>query len=202
VGRVDREKALDVLIQAVADLDRADIQLAIAGQGSFLNDLQALSRRLALGRRVVFTGYVSNDDLPLLLNSADVFVMPSRAELQSIATLEAMSSGLPVLAADARALPELVAPGVNGYLFEVGQVAKAAQGLAFLGDNRERWAAMGLASLSKAKPHSLANTIYRYADLYGELFMNLQPVKSGIPRTLLQRSKKYSLSFRNPEVAN
>jgi glycosyltransferase involved in cell wall biosynthesis len=55
-----------------------------------------------------------------LFNCADVFVMPGEAELQSIATLEAMATGLPVLAANAKALPELVVPGVNGDLFEPG----------------------------------------------------------------------------------
>ena len=51
-----------------------------------------------------------------------VFAMPSIAELQSIATMEAMASGLPVVAANAMALPHLVHDGENGYLFEPGDI--------------------------------------------------------------------------------
>ena len=57
-----------------------------------------------------------------LLTRASVFAMPSIAELQSIATMEAMASGLPIVAANAMALPHLVHDGENGYLFEPGNV--------------------------------------------------------------------------------
>ncbi|MEW5961329.1 MAG: glycosyltransferase [Chloroflexota bacterium] len=177
VGRVDREKALDILIRAVATLGRDDLQLAIAGQGTHLANLQTLSRQLSPARPMIFTGYFPSHDLPFLLNSADIFVMPSRAELQSIATLEAMSSGLPVLAANARALPELVEDGVNGYLFEVDNIQDARQKLTMLVDDRRRWPAMAAASLAKARPHSLPNTIRRYDMLYQELQTQPEPVR-------------------------
>jgi glycosyltransferase involved in cell wall biosynthesis len=104
-----------------------------------------------------------------LLNSVDIFAMPSEAELQSIATLEAMACGRPVLAANARALPELVEHGVNGFLFRAGDVEDAAQWMARLADQRERWAVMGAASLAKVRPHSLSNTFRRYRELYRSL---------------------------------
>jgi len=170
VGRVDREKGLDVLMQAFKTLQRDDIQLAIVGQSSsYLNALSSLRQHLSLQHQVIFTGFVSSEDLPPLLNSADIFVMPSGAELQSIATLEAMSSGLPVLAADARALPELVEHNVNGYLFAVDNVTDAARGIAALADNQDQWARMGAASLVTVRAHSLPNTIQRYTSLYKNL---------------------------------
>jgi 1,2-diacylglycerol 3-alpha-glucosyltransferase len=95
--------------------------------------------------------------------------MPSDAELQSIATLEAMATGRPILAANARALPELVQPGVNGYLFEHGDPENAARAIAKLVDQRDDWAAMGAASREIALPHNLANTIHRYEELYSTL---------------------------------
>lgn len=178
VGRVDREKGLDILVQAINTLQRDDIQLAIVGKGSGLNDLQSLTQSLSLEKRVVFLGYVPGHDLPCLLNSADIFAMPSQAELQSIATLEAMASGLPVLAANARALPELVDHQVNGYLFEGSNVIEAAQGIATLADDRDQWAAMGQASLLKVRPHSLPNTIQRYINLYQNLPLHPTMVRS------------------------
>jgi glycosyltransferase involved in cell wall biosynthesis len=89
VGRLDREKRIEVLIQAFGRLNRNDLQLAIAGHGRHGSALRAQAKPLIRSRRVVFTGFVPAADLPALLNSADIFAMPSEAELQSIATLEA-----------------------------------------------------------------------------------------------------------------
>jgi glycosyltransferase involved in cell wall biosynthesis len=169
VGRVDREKGLDVIVDALASLRRDDVQMVIAGKGSYLQPLKQLCGKLALGDRVVFTGFVPDEDLPLLYNSVAAFVMPSHAELQSIATLEAMSSGLPVLAANARALPELVSPDKNGYLFTPGDVADAAQGIMALANSRQRWELMSAASVAKVRPHSLHNMSQGYISLYHQL---------------------------------
>jgi glycosyltransferase involved in cell wall biosynthesis len=185
VGRVDHEKCLDTVIHALGMLDRDDVQFAIAGAGSHIHALQALCQDLALGERVVFTGFVPDRDLPLLLNSADAFVMPGHAELQSIATLEAMASGLPVLAANARALPELVTPDVNGYLFTPDDSADVVRSIATLLHNRQRWPGMGAASLDKVAIHAQQNTIQRYLDWYRQVRLadqvvhRLQPALQG-----------------------
>jgi 1,2-diacylglycerol 3-alpha-glucosyltransferase len=166
VGRVDREKRLDVLLHAVSLLPRQDVQFAIAGQGAALHEIQELARSLNLGDRVRFLGKLLNEELPNLLNSADAFTMPGEAESLSIATLEAMACGLPVLLADAFALPELVAQGVNGYLFKSGDPASAAHYLGLLADQRARWKEMGRAGLERVQPHSLEYTLQRYEALY------------------------------------
>ncbi|MBI1794715.1 MAG: glycosyltransferase [Chloroflexi bacterium] len=165
VGRVDKEKRLDVLLRAFQYLKRDDIQLAIAGSGAELNELQALAKKLNLGERVRFTGFI-HENLHVLLNSADIFTMPSEAELLSIASLEAMACGRPVLLADAVALPELVTQGVNGYLFKPGDSKDAAHFMELLADQSERWDEMGRAGVEKAQYHSLENTIKRYEALY------------------------------------
>jgi 1,2-diacylglycerol 3-alpha-glucosyltransferase len=169
VGRVDGEKRLDVLLRALHQMERDDVQLAVAGKGAVRDELETLAGKLNLGSRVRFTGFVRGEELPALLNCADIFVMPSEAELLSIATLEAMACGRPVLAARARALPELVADGVNGYLFRPGDATDAAGYMAFLADHPERWPGMGTASLEKAQSHSLDNTLHSYEMIYGAL---------------------------------
>lgn len=183
VGRVDYEKCLDTVIQALATLDRDDLQFAIAGAGRDLANLQALCVELGLAARVVFTGFVPAADLPLLLNSADAFIMPSHAELQSIATLEAMASGLPVLAANACALPELVTPEVNGDLFTPQDVADTARCITALLANQPRWASLGAASLAKVATHTRQNTIQRYLDWYRRL-RHIDPIVTHRPPPL------------------
>lgn len=176
VGRVDREKCLDIMVRALAQPARPDLQLVIAGKGRYLPKLQRLTASLSLNQQVIFPGFISSDDLPLLLNSADLFVMPSHAELQSIATLEAMSSGLPVLAARARALPELVEPGVNGALFAPYDVKDAARQLSMLVDQQHLWPVMGAASLRKASVHAHHNTFRRYSEWYAQVRPATSPV--------------------------
>ncbi len=168
VGRVDAEKKVDILIRAVKLLNRADIQLAVTGNGAALHRYQDLVKELGVDDQVRFTGFVLDLDLPRLLNSVDIFCMPSEAELLSIASLEAMATAKPVLAARSKALPELVTDGENGYLFEAGSVEDAARRMAALADHPECWPRMGAASLARVQAHSLDNVISRYEELYRE----------------------------------
>jgi 1,2-diacylglycerol 3-alpha-glucosyltransferase len=166
VGRIDGEKRVDVLLQAASQLMRDDFQVAIVGFGLQEKTLRRQAQSLCLDGHVTFVGYVPPDDLPALYNSADIFVMPSPEELQSIATLEALACGKPVLAADARALPELVKPGVNGYLFRSGDPANAASWMKKLLDSRDQWPALGQSGVEGVQRHSLKKSIQSYEQLY------------------------------------
>ena len=182
VGRVDREKRLDVLLEALFLLGRQDLQLAIAGRGGSVDELQELVERYQLENQVVFTGFVPHEDHVHLLNSADFFAMPSDAELQSIATMEAMGTGLPILAANARALPELVEDGVNGYLFEAGNAEDAARYMAIMADDHDTRGRMSQASLKRIEPHRIQATVARYIELYRSIAPALdveEPVPEG-----------------------
>lgn len=185
VGRVDGEKRLDVVLRALHRLARDDIQFCVAGHGAVLGKLRQLAMELDLGRRVHFTGYVPNEDLPCLINSCDIFLMPSDAELLSLASLEAMACGRPMLVANAVALPELVTDGVNGYLFRAGDDKDAERCMEKLADHRELWADMGVASLERARAHSLKAVLKLNESLYEmvlsgrvamELELSLSPV--------------------------
>ena len=183
VGRVDKEKRLDVLLHAMSHLNRDDIQLAIAGHGAAQEELLVLAAGLHLNDRVRFTGFVTPEDLPMLLNSADIFSMPSEAELFSIATLEAMACARPVLLANAVALPELVTGGLNGYLFQPGNPLDAARAMALLPDHPENLPAMGLASQERALYHGIENTIKQYESIYATLLASPDSVTNAAINT-------------------
>jgi 1,2-diacylglycerol 3-alpha-glucosyltransferase len=169
VGRVDREKRLDVLLEAVALVPDLPLHVAIAGKGEHKERLARLAHDRGLDTRVTFVGYVPDGDLPGLLRAADVFVIPSGAELQSIATLEAMACGKPVVAADARALPELVEPGKNGYLFTAGSAEHLAEVVRLTLARRDTWSEMGAASREIAHRHDHVRTVEKYAELYSRV---------------------------------
>lgn len=165
-GRLDAEKDLPTLIRAAARaLVGLDAQLVIGGEGTERPRLQRLVAELGLEDRTTFPGYLPAADLPLLYQAADLYCMASAVELQSITTLEALASGLPVVAASAGALPELVHHGENGLLAPPGDVAAFASALAEILTRPERAAAMGRKGRARAETHSLGLVAHRHIAL-------------------------------------
>ncbi|MEP6480600.1 MAG: glycosyltransferase [Rhodoglobus sp.] len=168
LGRLVVEKQLDRLIRAFAKLDPAlDARLEFVGGGDQEQHLRSLVASLGVASRVHFTGYVDETYLRNALQRAKVFAMPSIAELQSISTMEAMASGLPVVAADAMALPHLVHDGENGYLFEPGNVADLAEKLTtILTLPDEQLLAFKKESLRIVQQHDINRTLDTFESLY------------------------------------
>lgn len=168
VGRVTGEKQIDVLMRAFASLDpELDAHLDIVGGGDQLRELQHLAVELGMGERIRFTGYVTDEELRSVLAHGTVFAMPSIAELQSIATMEAMATALPVVAANAMALPHLVHDGVNGYLFEPGSVSDLADKLTtILRMPEPQLKKFKQASLQFIAAHDIERTLNTFESLY------------------------------------
>lgn len=168
VGRLDPEKNVDVLIRALARVrDRTNAVLEVVGQGSEYESLASLAQMLGIADRVIFRGFISDDDLRRAYLGASLFSQPGTAELQSLVTLEAMASSCPVLLADARALPHLVDSGVNGWLFPAGDDAAVAQRFVeFFALPLERQQAMGEASRKLVEQHSFGATIKAFERMY------------------------------------
>jgi glycosyltransferase involved in cell wall biosynthesis len=168
VGRLTTEKQIDVVLRAIAALDPAlNVTFDIVGKGDQRRNLEELTAELGLSDRVHFRGLASDEDLRGYLTRASAFVIASVAELQSIATMEAMASGLPVVAANAVALPHLVHDGENGYLFEPGDVKDLAAKLtAVLTQSPEERLRMQQSSLDGVKVHDINRTLDTFEALY------------------------------------
>ncbi len=166
VGRVTSEKRIETAIRALARLPKdLDARLEIVGTGDLVDHLRGLADELGLGDRVELTGLVSAEELRARLTGGEVFVMPSTAELQSISTMEAMASGLPIVAADAMALPHLV--DGNGFLFRPDDDADLAVQLErVLRASDEEWLAMRHRSLQMVAPHDIETTLDTFEALY------------------------------------
>jgi glycosyltransferase involved in cell wall biosynthesis len=176
VGRVTGEKQIDVLLQAAALLS-ADLgaQIEIVGGGDQKRNLEHLADTLGIRSRVIFTGYVTDDELRAAYSRATVFAMPSIAELQSIATMEAMASGLPIVAANAMALPHLVHDQGNGYLFKPSDAQDLADKLTIvLTASAEHFEALKRESLKLIVAHDIKRTLNTFECLYrGEPVIDL-----------------------------
>lgn len=171
VGRLDAEKHLPVLMRAFVRVQSVmpHTHLVIVGDGTERLMLESLAHEFGIGHNVTLTGRVSDEELEQLHRVGTVFAMPSPAELQSIATLEAMASGQPVVAVDAGALSELCQNERNGYLCEQDNDEMIANGLlAILADPALR-DEMSKESLAIAKTHDLETTLKRFEDIYNGL---------------------------------
>jgi glycosyltransferase involved in cell wall biosynthesis len=168
VGRLTTEKQIDVVLRAITKLDPAlDVTFDIIGNGDQRRNLEHLTKELGLSDRVTFHGLVSDEQLRATLSRATLFVIASIAELQSIATMEAMASGLPIVAADAVALPHLVHDGENGYLFRPGDVDDLAARLTtVLTQAPEERLRMQRASREGVKVHDMQRTLDTFEALY------------------------------------
>ena len=171
IGRLDAEKHLPVLLRAFVRVKSVlpHVHLLIVGDGTERTNLQSLARELGISHDTTFAGRVSDEDLVDLHKVGTVFCMPSPAELQSIATLEAMASGQPVVAVDAGALKELCQHERNGYLTEQDDDETIADGLvAILSDDALRQE-MSRESLAIATTHDLQTTLKRFEEIYSGL---------------------------------
>lgn len=168
VGRVTLEKEIDVILRAIPRIDPAlDVSLTVVGDGDQRKSLERLAGELGIADRVRFTGRVTDEQLRAHLTEASVFVIASIAELQSIATMEAMASGLPIVAANAMALPHLVQEGENGYLFQPGNDRELAEQIELvLRRTPEEFERMQRASLEAVQVHDIDRTLDTFEALY------------------------------------
>ena len=143
-----------------------DLPLGLVGDAAVVADVQSALATDAPGAYAP-RPLTSEAELRSLYSRATVFAIASIAELQSIATMEAMASGLPIVAADAVALPHLVHDGENGYLFTPGDADELAARLTdVLTANPEDRLRMQQASLDGVIIHDINRTLDTFEALY------------------------------------
>lgn len=178
VGRITGEKKLDVLLKAFQKLPpELNATLEFIGGGDLLNPMKQQIKNLGLDDRVQFRGYVTDEQLKESLQAAKVFAMPSIAELQSIATMEAMATALPVVGANAMALPHLIHDGENGYLFAPNDVDDLTDKLTrVLSADKKELLRLKKNSLKFIKGHDINRTLDTFEALYrGEEVVDPDP---------------------------
>lgn len=176
LGRLAPEKHLVLLLTAFSLLPpELDARLRIAGNGKMLADLKSLAHRLKVADRVTFMGHVSEAEKQDAFSHAAVFVMPSTAELQSLSCLEAMASGLPLVAANSMALPHLIQG--NGYLFEPGNKLDLMEKLvSVLTADEQEYTRMRTRSREIAQTHDIHETLQAYESTYHTSLQNRERI--------------------------
>ena len=167
VGRLAKDKKIDILIQAVSHLDHQNsAHLLIVGRGDDRARLEELVAELDLRDRVHFLGFVPEEDLPAIYRASDLFAIASICEVQSIPTLQAAVSGLPIVAVDAAALPELVEDHRNGRLVPPSDPQAISEAVQYILEDPQRTKSFGQASLGIGQPHAEEFTFQQYDAFY------------------------------------
>jgi glycosyltransferase involved in cell wall biosynthesis len=118
IGRHDRQKGIDILLDTIARFPLSHIDFHIVGDSVLAGDRPS---HTATGPNVVFHGWLSRVETLELLSGVHGLVMPSRWDAAPIVAIEAMRAGVPVIGSDRGALPEIVSHGVGGLIFELDQ---------------------------------------------------------------------------------
>jgi sugar transferase (PEP-CTERM/EpsH1 system associated) len=172
VGRLEAVKDQLTLVRAFIEMCRSlpsddRLRLVLVGDGSLRSEIEALLGRAGIRNRVWLAG--SRDDVPELLASLDSFALPSLAEGISNTLLEAMASGLPVVATRVGGNSELVVDGVSGLLVPRADPGAMAEALLCYLDDEAMRSRHGTAARQRAvENYSIDGMVSHYQDLYDE----------------------------------
>jgi glycosyltransferase involved in cell wall biosynthesis len=169
VGRLCEQKGQLRLLQALALLAKEGVsyQAVLAGDGPMRPEIEKEVRALGLGDRVRITGWLSGSEVRQHLLDARVMVLPSFAEGLPVVLMEALALNRPVISTYVAGIPELVQPGVNGWLIPAGSVeALAAAIRQALTISPERLTEMGKAGAAQV---ALSHDAAKEANKMGQL---------------------------------
>lgn len=165
VGRLAQEKNLDFMIRSFAALPQCDDHhLLIIGDGHEEGALKALAAHLGVSSRIHFFGTLSHEDIPMAYTASDLFAICSTTEVKPLVVLEALASGLPVLAVAACGTADTLHHHLDGWLTEPTEKAFKHGWATLLNDSELRL------SLSAAAPQTAAQYSF---DLYLERLIRL-----------------------------
>lgn len=138
VGRLSEGKGIQFLIKALVDLiqQKPNVSCLIVGDGEYSLQLKALAWSLGLSDKVLFTG--RRNDVPRLYSAMDIFVLPSLEEAFPMVILEAMATGVPVVATGVGDIPRIIEDGRTGLIVKSRSSEALSQALTFVIENQNQ----------------------------------------------------------------
>lgn len=172
-GYLSPYKSPDILLKALPIiLDKiSNVKLVFAGSGDMMDDLKKLSVELGVERQVLFAGFIEKNNRHLFYKAADVFCLPSSMKTESfgIVNLEAMASGIPVVASNYGGIPDVIKDGENGLLIPPNDPDSLAKALIKLLKNDNKREKMGINGKNKAKNYSWTKIAKKTNELYNKV---------------------------------
>lgn len=167
IGRLADGKGFNVMLDAVESIRYDDFSVCLVGDGPLYEFLESEIESRGLSDTVFLTGY--REDIPCILAASDIFVLPSFREGTPRVIIEAMASGLPVVATDIAGIPEQVNDEKSGYLIPPGNPSLLAERLDELLSDPEIRKNMGEKGYERAEQFSVESMLEEFNSLYQEL---------------------------------
>ncbi|WP_210364489.1 glycosyltransferase family 4 protein [Bacillus sp. REN3] len=167
VGELNKNKNHETVIKALARIKVSNIFYIITGQGQQERYLEKLIKDLNLQNQVKLLGF--RKDIIDLCKIADVFVFPSYREGLSVALMEAMASGLPVVCSNIRGNSDLITDGQNGYLVEPHDIEGFSKSILKLYTSNELRTKFGKSNYKKIYSYSLDSVLKKIEKIYGNI---------------------------------
>jgi glycosyltransferase involved in cell wall biosynthesis len=169
-GYLSPYKSPDILIKALSRILKyiPSVLLVFAGSGVMMDELKKLSADLGVDENVKFVGFIGKDQRSLYYKSADIFCLPSTMKTESfgIANLEAMSSGIPIVASNFGGIPDVVKDDENGLLIPPNDIDALVHAIIYLLKNNEIREKMGLDGKNKASDYTWKNITKMTDEIY------------------------------------
>jgi glycosyltransferase involved in cell wall biosynthesis len=200
VGRIGKEKNLDLLVEALAQIADPAARLLLVGNGPHRKQLEKHIKLLGVGDRVTFTGYLRGREVAAAYAASDMLFFASLSETQGLVIAEAMASGLPVVAVEDLAIGDAVTDGVNGFLTPESPEALAAAADRVLADPDLR-ARMGAESRRRAEELSIDKMATRLASLYAEMIATHPEARKMRSKAEAERDARQAARLRERELA-
>ncbi len=181
VGRIGRSRNIEQILYVFKEIVRnyKDVELYIVGgeagrsfaeKAGYLSELKAISQKLEIDKKVVFTGFLSGDDLKNIYTSSDIFVYTSLYENFGQTLLEAAAAGLPIVATPVGIANDIVINDKTGYLVNFSDVEELTSQLSKLIDDESKRISMGrnIQAIIE-KEYSWDRIMEAYVKLYQEV---------------------------------
>ena len=172
IGHSVRVKGWDVAIKAFFEVYRKipNVRMLLVGDRTSLeyyNQLTRLIKQYDMEDNIKFTG--TRNDIPEILKSSDIFILPSRSEGMPGALIEAMAAGLPCIAAEVGGVPEVITHGNNGLLFKRANSQELAESLIKLIENQTLQTNLALQASIRARQFNMESYVEKVFNSYKSL---------------------------------
>jgi glycosyltransferase involved in cell wall biosynthesis len=176
IARLGEEKGLNFLIQAAEIVVAAwpDVRFTLYGEGDLRGNLEAQIEAAQLGRHVHLPGSFKRDELPGIMSTVDIFVLPSLTEGFPLSITEAMAYGCPIVATSVGGIPELIEDGLNGLLCQSGDPEGLAQKICALIEDPTLRMRLGSEARESYEhgPFQPASVCEQFASIYAKALQN------------------------------
>ena len=171
IGTLKKVKGVEYLIKSFKNINKKfqNTKLWIIGDGSERRNLEALTKKLNLQNKITFFGKKSNDKIPKYAIASDILVLPSLSEGFPMAILEAMASGLPIVASNVTGVSEIIKDKINGFLVKPKNSKEIAEKVSIILKNKNLQSRFRKNNLKEVKKYSWKKTGNQLEKVYKQI---------------------------------